>query len=435
MKVESLKTLARQLRRQLAERGLAVSHGQALDLIAAVPGLRNWSEVMTFPDRVSACRFDDAAAERIARAAKARHLLPMPDDNLMVSLWTMSSFFQGSSASTAMNRLIVTTTDSGAGHLKQSRIADKVVNLTDCLVCGPVPEARSPAAFFAAREAAYDADPKVRHELHAWDRAEPAMDDWFEVLELCEAYERVELWIDPTPNEQLLFIRLLDWLAGYPRIVEKLFVVHAEDRLAERGPDHPKTVEATARKVGGSELEIAARAWHAYGEATPTAFFGLLRSDLDALPYLRRTVLLLLGELPAADTALGATERLLLNVVAPGEISPHRFFAFDTQNNPDRVYRLWEEGRIIDRLASCPVPAIVGLKEGPFDLALQQDDERRVRYGKSRLSLSTLGQALLDGTEDFSRHNPIHRWWGGTLLTNDALWRWDAAKRELVAPR
>ena len=33
--------------------------------------------------------------------------------------------------------------------------------------------------------------------------------------------------------------------------------------------------------------------------------------------------------------------------------------------------------------------------------------------------------------EDFSRHNPIDRWWGGTRLTNDRLWRWDAV---LTAP-
>ena len=36
--------------------------------------------------------------------------------------------------------------------------------------------------------------------------------------------------------------------------------------------------------------------------------------------------------------------------------------------------------------------------------------------------------------DDFSRHNPIHRWWGGTELTNDRLWRWDAVKQILAEP-
>jgi hypothetical protein len=36
--------------------------------------------------------------------------------------------------------------------------------------------------------------------------------------------------------------------------------------------------------------------------------------------------------------------------------------------------------------------------------------------------------------DDFSRDNPIHRWWGGTELTNDRLWRWDPDSRALIAP-
>ena len=40
-------------------------------------------------------------------------------------------------------------------------------------------------------------------------------------------------------------------------------------------------------------------------------------------------------------------------------------------------------------------------------------------------------QGILAHKEDFSRHNPIDRWWGGTGLTNDNLWRWDPV---LIAP-
>jgi hypothetical protein len=41
------------------------------------------------------------------------------------------------------------------------------------------------------------------------------------------------------------------------------------------------------------------------------------------------------------------------------------------------------------------------------------------------------GKVIVAHQEDFSRHNPIDRWWGGTRLTNDRLWRWNPA---LVAP-
>jgi hypothetical protein len=53
---------------------------------------------------------------------------------------------------------------------------------------------------------------------------------------------------------------------------------------------------------------------------------------------------------------------------------------------------------------------------------------------QSKLKLTEFGEAVLAGTEDFSRHNPIDRWWGGTELTNDRLWRWDPESRDLVEP-
>jgi hypothetical protein len=63
---------------------------------------------------------------------------------------------------------------------------------------------------------------------------------------------------------------------------------------------------------------------------------------------------------------------------------------------------------------------------------------RRINHGdrneaflRSRLSLTEFGKAIVAHREDFSRHNPIDRWWGGTRLTNDRLWRWDPI---LIAP-
>ena len=47
------------------------------------------------------------------------------------------------------------------------------------------------------------------------------------------------------------------------------------------------------------------------------------------------------------------------------------------------------------------------------------------------LGLTDFGNAVVTHKEDFSRHNPIDRWWGGTHLTNDRLWRWNPA---LVKP-
>ena len=41
------------------------------------------------------------------------------------------------------------------------------------------------------------------------------------------------------------------------------------------------------------------------------------------------------------------------------------------------------------------------------------------------LSITDFGRAVLRHEEDFSRHNPIDRWWDGTHLTSDRMWRWN----------
>ncbi|MGP8789926.1 hypothetical protein ACT02R_34210, partial [Pseudomonas aeruginosa] len=45
------------------------------------------------------------------------------------------------------------------------------------------------------------------------------------------------------------------------------------------------------------------------------------------------------------------------------------------------------------------------------------------RYAASYPRLTEFGEAIIAHQEDFSSHNPIDRWWGGTHLTNDNLWR------------
>lgn len=86
MDVPQLKLLAGSLRGLLDQRGVSVVHGQALDLIAAVPGLRNWPEVMAFPDRVAACQLDASTASRLAFRLVKRHQLELSPEELVQAL-------------------------------------------------------------------------------------------------------------------------------------------------------------------------------------------------------------------------------------------------------------------------------------------------------------------------------------------------------------
>ena len=73
MDTQMLKVFAERLRAHLEQHQLHLKHGQALDLIAALPGLRNWPEVNAFPVRVAAAHVNGESAERLVRRLASTH--------------------------------------------------------------------------------------------------------------------------------------------------------------------------------------------------------------------------------------------------------------------------------------------------------------------------------------------------------------------------
>jgi hypothetical protein len=304
-----------------------------------------------------------------------------------------------------MSRLILTFDDSAGGALKGARIADRVIPLGLRFVWGALP---SPS--------------ELKNEARV---------DSLSLIEFCERFDTIELWADPEPNVQLQLIWLLDYLRPHPNVVARLALMQTNVRIGSLAPEQWDTQRPVP--IHGDHLEIAGAAWAAWRAPTPAAWFDLLAQDLSALPQLWGAVLALLEELPMRTTGLGATEMRMLELLAEGRRHPHDLFPGDGKPN-ERTYDYWEVGELLDGLARCPAPAVSGLTEGPFDDALHDDKHRHDRYRQSRLSLTELGKAVLAQSDDFSRHNPIHRWWGGTELTTDHLWRWDPSERRLVVP-
>lgn len=86
MDIQQLKLLAGGIRSQLQQANHLIGHNQSLDLIAALPGLRNWPEVMAFPDRVAACEFDVASTSRLAFRLKKKFGLELSPQALLATV-------------------------------------------------------------------------------------------------------------------------------------------------------------------------------------------------------------------------------------------------------------------------------------------------------------------------------------------------------------
>jgi hypothetical protein len=247
----------------------------------------------------------------------------------------------------------------------------------------------------------------------------------------CQHYETVELWFDAVPADQLALIWLLDYFNFHPETVSKLKLRLLDQEMMMIGPDgigdwRPPLVEVTEK-----ELRTASAAWQAYRSPTPEACVDLLQRNLSALPLLKPVLIDLLAELPSASSGLGASEMRMLEMIERGYARCVDLF-HRREVRQTRVFSEWELGYLLEGLAFGPTPAVLGLDEELRTMHRENLRDRDRAYKRSRgLSLTDFGKAVLTHREDFSRHNPIDRWWGGTHLTNDNLWRWSPA---LVKP-
>jgi hypothetical protein len=324
--------------------------------------------------------------------------------------------------------LILTTDDLAAHRLRPASLANDVVGFDLRFVAGQLPCDAELAAFFEPRSSKHD-----REGMHWLDHfirmgMGRSTDTSRGLLEFCVPFDSIEIWADPHANAQLILVWLLDLLRPYKEISSKLSLVQADDGIANYLSESLKQWKLPAYKITDRHLVLASRAWQAWRAPTPEGCFELLMQDTTVLPQLRPALIALLEELPDSLNGVGASEQLMLESLSYGCTDPGgALYAVRDRN----VINNSEAGELFDELAQCPEPLVFGLGEGPFD---PREHIRHQRYRKANVGLTQLGQAVVEAEDDFCSHNPIKRWWGGTLLTNERLWRWDRERRSLVTP-
>jgi hypothetical protein len=326
-----------------------------------------------------------------------------------------------------MTRLILAG-QSGVS-LFRSDLAEFVIPFIFRFVWGPLPSPDELAAYVAARSDKHAPGTHWSDYGDRWPGATKARKD-LGLIEFCKHCNTIELWFDPSPNAQLQLIWLLDYFRSHPGIAARLRLRLVDYDLITATAEELGRWKMPAVDVTKEELETATLTWQAYRATTPEACFDLLGKDLSALPLLKPAWPDLLEELPSGKTGLGATEMRLLELIARGYSLTNGLFYLGTLRQR-RVFSSLEIGSLLEGLAHGPRPAVAGLDD---ELRTLRKDDHRGRdeaFRRSRLSLTEFGKAVVAHKEDFSRHNPIDRWWGNTRLTNDHLWRWNPA---LIAP-
>lgn len=248
------------------------------------------------------------------------------------------------------------------------------------------------------------------------------------------SFDRVVLWFEHDLYDQLQLIEVLSWFAEHPRVDQTLWLVQCDGYLGEFSPEQIGQWQTLAKPVNASQLAIAREAWQAVRQPTPEAWAALVGQDLSPLPFLAGAIVRMLEELPDTRSGLRRTERHIVTLIRSGIQRPAHLF---------RDYQVLEEARFLgdwwffDRIAQmarCSSPLLDGLEAARSE-QIWRDGEDHNRFLNSTLRLTVIGNEVLAGREDYFSHNSIDRWWGGTHLSNDNDWRWDAKNARLIPPQ
>lgn len=319
--------------------------------------------------------------------------------------------------------LIITNGDVAGELLRRTLPGVEVLPWRDVLHEGPVPETATLEdlteirAQYLAETGAGPLD-QLRADLQARDRG----------LIHSVNFDRVSLWFEHDLYDQLQLIQLLDWFNDHQR--DQLMLVQASDFLGRQSEGGIRQLRGGQASVSEVQLALAKHAWGAFRSETPEAWNGLRGEDLSALPFLASAVARMLEMLPGPD-GLSRTERQLLRSLRDGVVTPPGLFAAVQASEEAAFMGDLSFFHLLDGLALAEEPVLAGLDGAPLRLNGSGDAQA---YFQSTLRLTPFGAEVADGAADFARRNSIDCWWGGTHLSNDALWRWNGSAEELIPP-
>jgi hypothetical protein len=322
-------------------------------------------------------------------------------------------------------RLNITNGDSAAATLSEAGVEGKIISWRDVLHEGPVDSSLS------LEELSKDRARFIAEQ--GWDDFAHVSGDFAErdrVIRHLDYFDEVVLWFEDDLYDQLQLIQLLDFFGRGAARGKTLSVIVVDGYIPPLSVAELTRLEKTRPRATREQLELATRAWKAFGSADPTSISKLLDENTSALPYLDPALRRHLEEFPSSVNGLSRSESEALTAIQAGHSKPVAAF-LEVARKQESIFL----GDIVfysylERLSG-KKDALVTWKDGTAVIAPTSDSSREFVEGD--LILTPLGRDVLAGTKDWQRINKRTRWLGGVAINpGGSGWRWDPDDRALV---
>ena len=322
-------------------------------------------------------------------------------------------------------RLNITNGDSAASTLSEAGVEGKIISWRDVLHEGPVDSSLSLEELSKGRarfisEQGWDDFAHVSGDFAERDR----------VIRHLDYFDEVVLWFEDDLYDQLQLIQLLDFFGRGAARGKTLSVIVVDGYIPPLSVAEIKQLDKVRQRVTAEQLELAKRAWKAFGSEDPTSISSLLEESTTPLKYLAPALRRHLEEFPSTDNGLSRSEREALSAIQAGHTTPVAAF-LEVARKQESIFL----GDIIfysylERLSGRTDPLITW-KDGTPVIA--PTSERSREFVEGQLTLTPLGREVLAGRQNWQRINKRTRWLGGVeIRPGEAGWRWDPSNRELA---
>lgn len=228
--------------------------------------------------------------------------------------------------------------------------------------------------------------------------------------------DEVVLWFEHDLFCLVNFLYLLRRVGRHPRAT----AIWCDKPIGTREDDELPPLFNSRGAITPRMLKAGETAWNAYASSDPTVINALLKNENSDFPFLRAGFELHATRFPSTRNGLGRVENRALDLIAAGAGDFATVFdAFNT-DVPRYGFGDGEFYRLLWRLANVAVP-VISLTPAEGDAP-----------PKALLAITPAGENVLAGKVDFIELNGSEYWLGGAHLTNERVWRWDEARREIV---
>lgn len=229
-------------------------------------------------------------------------------------------------------------------------------------------------------------------------------------------------------SNQLLLLLLLDWYQKNNYEGELLWV-DASDKSQRNDEEYVGTLINSEQNFSVEQLIYAGRIWNALRHNTPEELILTLKEDNEFFPHLNDALWRYVEELPDSESGLSLQQRRVLESIQSGYVTPNSIYKYVHKDEKYFMAGDWSLWRVIAEMINAKHPLIETIDGRQF---LYPPIDISEEFDKQQLSLTKIGEKVLNSEISNLNLNGSARHWGAIEFSGNKYWQYDKQTQNVV---